>query len=132
MNINATFHRAVGELAFKPFKYGENDCALFCNSVYKKAFGMDLAGDIVGTYSDEYHAARVFSKLGGWDGILLPKGFVKVNRNLVRRGDIVISDAAAGIWLGNNKAIFAGGIFRVSFISRGWTFYNGFASLFQG
>ena len=95
-----------------PFEYGVNDCALFVDSIYRKAFGVDLAGTIRGSYSDKLGAAKVLIKEGGWDGILLSRGFVKPkNINFVNRGDIVISDGAAGVWVGE-KAIFAGNVFR--------------------
>ena len=43
-----------------------------------------LAENVRGTYNDEYHAARTLVKLGGWDGILLPKGFEKIEKNFVK------------------------------------------------
>jgi cell wall-associated NlpC family hydrolase len=111
MNITAHFYNVVADESRKKFEWGVNDCALFVDSIYRQAFGIDLAGDIRGTYTDEYHASRTLVKLGHWDGILLPKGFIKIDRRQVKRGDIVISNGAAGVWLGT-KAIFAGGATR--------------------
>lgn len=110
--MSPDFYSIIKEESTKPFEFGTNDCALFVNTVYKRAFGVDLAGDIPGTYNDEYHAKRTLAKLGGWDGILLPKGFRKTNNVSIKRGDIVICDGAAGVYLGDCKAVFAGGVFR--------------------
>jgi hypothetical protein len=96
----------------KPFQYGTNDCALFVANIYQRVFGVDLADGIRGTYNDEYHANRTLVKLGRWDGILLPKGFTKVEKHLIKRGDIVIAEGAAGIYSGFGKCIFAGGVSR--------------------
>jgi hypothetical protein len=112
MAITAKLHHVIAEELQKPFQYGVNDCALFVNTVYKRVYGMDLAGDVVGTYNDEYHAAKVLVKLGGFDGIMESKGFEKINKNFVKVGDIVISQKAAGIFVGNGKAVFAGGAYH--------------------
>lgn len=113
MNITPHFHNIVSEQLKTPFKYGENDCGLFVHSVYKKAFGIDLASDLVKTYSDELHAIGTILKLGGWDKILVNRGFSKLdNINLIQRGDVVVCENAVGIYVGNCKAVFAGNVER--------------------
>lgn len=110
--MTTEFYNIIAEERVKPFKYGSNDCALFCNNVYKRVFGIDIAGSIAGSYNDEYHAARTLVKLGRWDGILLSKGFIKVEKNYINVGDVVTCEGALGIYVGDGRAIFAGNTFR--------------------
>lgn len=94
----------------QPFVWGLNDCALFCADVYGEMYGKDFAVGIRGTYDDEYHGMRKITALGGWDTILTSRGFVKINKNMASRGDVVICKGM-GIWVGT-YAIFAGGATR--------------------
>ena len=113
MNITPHFHNVILEQIKEPFQYGINDCALFVDSIYRKAFGIDLANGIRGTYNSEYGAAKILITNGSWEGLFTSRNFKKLfNKNFVKRGDIVISDGCAGIWVGNNKSIFARGITR--------------------
>lgn len=111
INITPEFHHVVQEEYLKPFQYGTNDCALMVANVYKRLIGIDFAEGIRGTYTDEYHAARTIVKLGGWEGILSERNFVKITNHKIRRGDIVICEGALGIWTGD-KALFAGRAYR--------------------
>lgn len=110
--INSAFHDAVKAKMTAPFVWGTNDCALMVADIYLAVTGEDLAEGIRGTYDDEYHAMRTIVELGGWDNILTQRGFVQLsNFNFLQRGDVVISDNALGIWIGNG-ALFAGGLIR--------------------
>lgn len=111
MNITPLFLSSVQKYSQQPFEWGKNDCALMVASIYREAYGIELAEGIVGTYSDEYHGMRKIVELGGWDKILTDRGFTKINSNFVQRADFVVAEGALGIWVGT-YAIFAGGITR--------------------
>lgn len=112
MNVTPEFYRIVSDEASKPFCYGSNDCSLFVDSIYRRAFGIDIAKDIRGSYNDKLGASKVLVREGGLSNILLQRGFIKLeNKYRVGAGDIVMAEGAVGIWLGD-KAIFVGGVFR--------------------
>ena len=112
MNITPHFSSVVSKYALLPFEYGTNDCALMVVAIYKEAFDLDITDGVTPDYNDKLGATKMYVRCGGWDGLLLKKGFEKLkNKNFVSRGDIVIAEGAAGIWIGNN-AMFAGGTFR--------------------
>jgi len=108
MIINSKFHNAIAIRQNKPFVWGENDCALFVADIYLDVSGIDLAEGIRGLYNTKYDGVRLIVDLGGWDEILVLRGFEKINTNMVKRGDVVISENALGIWIGD-KGLFAGG-----------------------
>lgn len=112
MIINSKFHKAVEAKMTAPFVWGQNDCALMVADIYRDVTGVDLAEGIRGTYDSEYTATRKIIQLGGWENILLSRGFSRIeNKNYVQRGDVVIAENALGIWIGKT-ALFAGGVSR--------------------
>ena len=109
VNITSTFFAVVDETAKLPFLYGKNDCAQFVATIYRNAFGIELIKNIP-AYGTKYTAYRTIVKLGGWEKLLIDRGFEKTSTP--SRGDVVVCENALGVWLGNNKAIFSGGVFR--------------------
>jgi cell wall-associated NlpC family hydrolase len=110
MQVGLRFFDVVMEESARPFQYGTNDCCTFCISVYKKAFGIELANPKY-NYSDRYHAARVMVKEGRLKGMLETRSFSKINKYHAKPGDVVVCEKALGIWVGT-KAVFAGGSYR--------------------
>lgn len=57
----------------KPFKWGEQDCALFAADCVQAVTGDDLAATLRGTYSTALAAARILESWGGLEALATAK-----------------------------------------------------------
>ena len=97
----------------KPFKYGENDCAIFAADAVKVMTGEDYAAEFRGTYSTAIGAKRKL-KAAGFNDLahLASNKFEEVPPLTATIGDLAIvegdSGPALGVVLGADIATASG------------------------
>lgn len=102
----------MGELltarAAAPFRWGRNDCALFCADVVKAITGEDPVPEFRGKYRSEPGAQRALKSLGkGTLTRTLDAKFDRVEPAFAQRGDLVMVKGMVGICIGAH-AVFVG------------------------
>jgi hypothetical protein len=98
-----------------PFAYGVHDCALLASHLAYVMTGVDIAGDVRGTYTTAFGALRCLKRVYGVDNLadLVGQYFPAIPVAKASRGDVVLlitretPSGALGIVLGD-KAIFPG------------------------
>lgn len=55
------------------FKWGKNDCALWCASAVDACTGYDPAGDLRGTYDSWFGCRRAIMQAGGLEALIAPR-----------------------------------------------------------
>jgi hypothetical protein len=79
------------ETAFKPFNWGEHDCALYPANGVMAMTGVDLAGEFRGRYSTEIGAVRALKKYGAGDlASTLASKLPEIDPADATLGDVVI------------------------------------------
>lgn len=99
----------VESRAATPFKWGEQDCALFAADAVLAMTGADFAAEFRGKYKTQTGAARALAKVakGGLEACLDAK-LEPVDTPFVQRGDVVLFAGDMGPTLG---IYFNGGVF---------------------
>ncbi|MEE8534768.1 MAG: hypothetical protein V3S45_01910 [Kiloniellales bacterium] len=120
---------AVAARRARPFKWGENDCALFACDVLLEATGQDFAAPFRGRYKSAVGAARVLKKFAGGgleetaEAIARDHARPEVPPLKAQRGDMVLVETetgpALGVCLGEAAAV-AGQEGTVMVPARSW------------
>lgn len=97
----SALNRYIDECRGKPFVWGKHDCSLFVANGLKIITGQDYADLFRGLYTNRDEALQLLEPFGGLLGFLETK-FLKINKNMAQRGDIVmVDDYTCGLCLGS-------------------------------
>ncbi|MDH2134936.1 hypothetical protein N5J77_27775 [Sphingobium yanoikuyae] len=103
----------IDRLRDEPFKWGQNDCALFASSAIKAMCGVDPAGALRGAYSDEKGAMEALRQHGAGTLLKTVRAWLGDPKPVAQaqRGDIVLLDrTTVGVCVGR-FSWFVGEIF---------------------
>lgn len=120
-----------------PFKWGQNDCALFAADAIQAITGVDIADDFRGTYKSEKSAMKAIASVAGGSTLADAAAYCASKHGLeehqyplmAKRGDLVIvrnkdEKEIAGIVGLNGRPIAPGesGLvrFRITDVVRAW------------
>lgn len=67
------FSEYIAATRSEPFRWGQNDCALWCASAVLDATGYDPAADLRGTYGTRFECLQVLKRHGGLLGLIPPR-----------------------------------------------------------
>jgi hypothetical protein len=85
------------DVAFKPFAWGENDCAMHPGNAVLAMTGVDLVADFRGRYFTELGATRALIKYGAGDlASTLAQRLPEIDPRDAVCGDVVILDGPLG------------------------------------
>lgn len=93
----------IDRLRDEPFRWGDNDCALFASSAIKAMCGVDPAGDLRGLYSNEKGAMEALRNHGAGTLLKTVKAWLGDPKPVAQaqRGDIVMLDrTTVGVCVG--------------------------------
>ncbi len=99
-------HDALSELRGRPFRWGQQDCALFACDVVAATTGVDYAAPFRGRYRTAAGAARALRRFAGGgleaaaEKITQDNKLEEVSPLMAQRGDFILLDETAGPALG--------------------------------
>lgn len=88
----------IVERLHTPFKWGENDCALFAADAIQAVTGVDIAEEFRGKYATERTAWKAIKKIAGGTTVSEAAAYCAARHNLIehefplmaKRGDLVV------------------------------------------
>ena len=63
----------IAQTRTAPFRWGQNDCALWCASAVQHCTGFDPAADLRGRYDSWMGCRRIVMQAGGLVGLVTPR-----------------------------------------------------------
>lgn len=104
------YHQFLVDRSATPFKYGVNDCCLFCADGIEAMTGVDIDSDFRGKYTDAASALAVIAKVTGIPNATIEDGvaFCAAKHGLVewkyplmaQRGDLIVLEDSGNIVAG--------------------------------
>lgn len=93
------------EAMYKPFQWGEHDCALFMGRTVRAMTGIDTVGQFEGKYSTESGAKALLKPYkGGIIGLLdNHPDLLKIDIRMAKRGDIVFDKKSKAVGICNGR-----------------------------
>lgn len=67
------FSDFIEETRSEPFRWGVNDCALWCASAVQSVTGIDPAADLRSTYSSRFECHQIIKNAGGLTAVVSPR-----------------------------------------------------------
>lgn len=83
-----------------PFQWGVHDCCTMAADVVEACTGVDVMGQLRGTYSTALGAARTIEGMGGIEQVLADRLGALVPVVMAQTGDIGLCDDGRLVWFG--------------------------------